>query len=93
MLLIDCPHCGPRSETEFRYSGEAHMTRPAADCDGPTWAAYLFTRENRRGPHAERWRHIHGCGLFFNALRDTATDRVLKTYPAGHDRPAAGGEI
>ena len=25
MLLIDCPHCGPRNEVEFRYGGEAHV--------------------------------------------------------------------
>ena len=30
MLLIDCPHCGPRAEIEFRYGGEAHMVRPTA---------------------------------------------------------------
>ncbi|HLS32032.1 MAG TPA: sarcosine oxidase subunit delta, partial [Brevibacterium sp.] len=22
MLLIDCPHCGPRDEVEFHYGGQ-----------------------------------------------------------------------
>ena len=29
MLLITCPHCGPRAETEFRNGGEAGIVRPA----------------------------------------------------------------
>jgi sarcosine oxidase subunit delta len=37
--------------------------------------------------HAERWRHINGCGRFFNALRDTVSDRFLTTYKAGEARP------
>ena len=31
MLLIDCPHCGARDETEFSYGGEAHIMRPLAE--------------------------------------------------------------
>ncbi len=88
MLLIDCPHCGPRPELEFRYAGEAHIARPAdpsghSDAD---WATHLYGRTNPLGEHAERWRHIHGCGRFFNALRETRTDRLLATYPTGEPR-------
>ncbi|MEO1910704.1 MAG: sarcosine oxidase subunit delta, partial [Paracoccus sp. (in: a-proteobacteria)] len=42
---------------------------------------------NARGPHFERWRHIHGCARFFNAVRDTVSDRFLMTYKAGEARP------
>jgi len=28
MLLIECPWCGPREETEFSCGGEAHIVRP-----------------------------------------------------------------
>ncbi len=90
MLLIDCPHCGPRPELEFRYGGEAHIARPL-DPAGHTdaaWAEHLFYRANTLGEHAERWRHVHGCGRFFNALRDTRSDRFLCVYPAGTPRPA-----
>lgn len=93
MLLIDCPHCGPRAEVEFRYGGEAHMIRPGPDADEETWSDYLYMRDNRRGEHAERWRHAQGCGQFFNAVRDTVSDRITCTYPATGARPAAGGEI
>ena len=52
------------------------------------WRDFLFIRTNARGPHYERWRHVHGCGRFFNALRDTVSDRFLMTYKAGEERPA-----
>jgi sarcosine oxidase subunit delta len=42
--------------------------------------------------HAERWRHLHGCGRFFNALRNTVTDKFVTTYKVGEPRPAADGE-
>jgi sarcosine oxidase subunit delta len=89
MLLIHCPYCGERPEAEFAYGGEAHIARPAdpsALTDGD-WEQFLYMRSNPRGPHAERWRHLHGCARFFNAVRDTTTDRILATYKAGETRP------
>jgi sarcosine oxidase, subunit delta len=85
MLLIRCPHCGPRPEIEFRHGGEAHIARPTdpAALDDEAWAAFLFVRSNPRGLHAERWNHQHGCQRWFNALRDTVTDRFLETDEAG----------
>jgi sarcosine oxidase, subunit delta len=89
MLLICCPYCGPRPEIEFSYGGEAHIARPQnpALLDDDRWAAFLFLRSNPKGVHYERWRHLHGCARFFNAVRDTVSDRFLATYEAGHSRP------
>ena len=89
MLLIRCPYCGERPELEFAYGGEAHIARPAdpAAVSDYDWAAYLYLRTNAKGVHAERWRHTRGCGRFFNALRDTTTDRFIATYKAGEKRP------
>ncbi|MBC7781148.1 MAG: sarcosine oxidase subunit delta [Proteobacteria bacterium] len=28
MLLIACPYCGPRDQTEFNYGGDASVRRP-----------------------------------------------------------------
>ena len=85
MLVIPCPHCGPRPENEFRYAGEAHVARPAdpETYGDAAWAAFLYMRSNTKGRYAERWRHIHGCGRFFNCIRDTVTDRIERTYRAG----------
>jgi len=92
MLLIHCPYCGERPELEFSYGGQAHIARPAqpAELDDEDWGHFLYTRANPRGVHAERWRHVCGCGRFFNALRDTTTDRFLTTYRIGEPRPAPG---
>jgi len=51
------------------------------------WADFLYWRENSKGVHAERWRHTHGCGRFFNALRDTTNDHFLATYRVGERPP------
>lgn len=89
MLLIDCPHCGPRPEIEFRCGGEAHLVRPdPATADDATWGAYLYRRASTKGVQRERWLHGHGCGRWFNAVRDTVTDRFQATYPIGAEPPA-----
>jgi sarcosine oxidase subunit delta len=89
MLLIPCPYCGLRPEIEFVHGGEAHIGRPPnpADVGAEDWTAYLYLRSNEKGVHAERWRHVHGCARFFNALRDTTTDQFLATYRCGEPRP------
>jgi sarcosine oxidase subunit delta len=90
MLLITCPYCGSRAEIEFRYGGEAHLTRPASDCSDAAWADYLYMRKNVRGPRAERWSHARGCGQFFNVVRDTQTNAILATYRRDEARPDIG---
>jgi sarcosine oxidase subunit delta len=89
MLLIACPWCGKRPENEFRYGGEAHIARPSdpASQDDAAWAEFLYRRSNPKGTHAERWRHINGCGRFFNCVRDTVSDRISATYRPGETPP------
>lgn len=91
MLLIRCPYCEEdRPGAEFAYAGEAHVARPRdpSALSDEDWRDFLFIRTNPRGLHFERWRHVHGCGRFFNAARDTVSDRFLTTYRAGEPRPA-----
>jgi sarcosine oxidase, subunit delta len=89
MLLIECPYCGERPEPEFVYGGQAHLARARqpASVSIEAWTDFLYRRDNTRGVHAERWRHAHGCGRFFNALRDTTTDQFIATYKVGEPRP------
>ena len=94
MLLIRCPYCEmDRPELEFRYGGEAHVARPVdpPSHDDSQWSAFLYFRANPKGLHAERWRHVSGCGRFFNCLRDTISDRIITTYKAGEPRPDTAG--
>ena len=91
MLLIRCPYCEmERPEVEFRHGGQAHLARPAdpAAASDAEWAAYLYLRDNSKGRYAERWRHVHGCGRFFDAVRHTVTDRFLATTKAGEPDPS-----
>ncbi|HEY3005103.1 MAG TPA: sarcosine oxidase subunit delta [Kribbellaceae bacterium] len=89
MLLISCPWCGPRNETEYHYGGQAHVAYPEdpAALSDAEWAEYVFYRDNPKGLFAERWVHSTGCRRWFNAVRDTATYEILATYPAGAARP------
>lgn len=93
MLLIPCPWCGPRDETEFSCGGEAHIARPP-DGDAHSdaeWADYLFMRTNPKGVLRERWVHAHGCRRWFNVARDTVSYDVLAVYAMG-ERPAVPGD-
>ena len=90
MLLIHCPYCGEeRPELEFRHAGEAHIARSAAitEVGDEDFEAFLYLRANAKGLVYERWRHVHGCGRFFNAVRDSVTDRFFTTYKAGLPKP------
>ena len=90
MFLIFCPHCrASRSEEEFHYQGEAHVVRPQAprSCSDEEWGIYLYFRTNPRGLHREMWSHSMGCGRFFNVVRNTSTDQILKVYKVNEKRP------
>lgn len=90
MLLIHCPYCDKTlPELEFTYAGEAHIDRPKnpESLSDDEWRNFLFVRNNKRGVHFERWRHLHGCARFFNAARDTVSDKFLTTYRVGEPRP------
>lgn len=88
MLLIPCPYCGPRDETEFHYGGAAHVSYPAdpAACSDAEWGRFLFVRANPKGPFAERWAHTAGCRRWFNVVRDTLTSEIRSAYRMG-ERP------
>jgi methylglutamate dehydrogenase subunit B len=77
MLRIDCPCCGPRDHDEFRYGGDASITRPAHDDrDSEAWFRYVFVRANPRGAHREFWQHVLGCRQWLVVERDTATHAI-----------------
>ena len=82
MLLIRCPWCGPRDESEFAYGGEADISRPP-DPDALSdaqWADYLFMRSNRRGKNREIWNHQHGCRRWFVVERDTVSYEIRAIF-------------
>jgi sarcosine oxidase subunit delta len=80
VLLITCPHCGPREETEFHYGGQAGVAYPAdpAALSDEDWAGYLFFRDNPKGRFTERWVHAAGCRRWFTVVRDTVTSEFVR---------------
>ncbi|MDA0218024.1 MAG: sarcosine oxidase subunit delta [Proteobacteria bacterium] len=89
MLLIECPHCGPREQTEFTCGGEGHIVRPdPATATDAEWGHYLFMRKNPKGLHYERWFHAHGCRQWFHAARSTVTHEIFAIYGIDEPPPA-----
>lgn len=77
MLWITCPVCGPRSETEFTYGGDATAPMPNLNEAGAgPWLDYVFFRDNPRGAHREYWHHNQGCRQWLVVERDTQTHEI-----------------
>jgi sarcosine oxidase subunit delta len=93
MLIIDCPFCGSRPETEFGYGGQAHVAYPEDPhaLTDEEWAQYLFYRDNPKGSYAERWVHSAGCRKWFNVVRDTRTYQITHVYRLTDPRPDLWG--
>ncbi|WP_306043734.1 sarcosine oxidase subunit delta [Mameliella sp. MMSF_3455] len=88
MLTFQCPYCGVQAdETELHAGGEAHLTRHGPGSSDKDFEAYLFMRQNPKGVHFERWRHVNGCGKWFHAARCTMTLEVFGAYPAQTTEP------
>ena len=77
MLRIPCPYCGERDEIEFRYRGDATVSRPASDRDDAVeFASYVYERDNPRGWHTEWWLHVGGCRRLLKVERHTLTHEI-----------------
>ena len=86
MLLIPCPHCGDRHESEFTYGGDASVSVPTTDdTDTEAWYRYVYERENPAGPFEELWHHSSGCGQWVRLKRDTLTNEFIIETGETHD--------
>jgi heterotetrameric sarcosine oxidase delta subunit len=88
MMLIPCPWCGPRSQIEFSYGGDATLKRPAVEASQAAWSDFVYLRDNPSGPHDELWFHGAGCRSWFKVRRDTRTHDILAS--ARIDEPLPG---
>ena len=89
MLLVTCPHCGPRPEEEFTNGREAHIARPTQSevMSDEQWARYTFIHNNHKGWMRERWMHAAGCRRWFNAIRHNVTSQWHTHYEMFADLP------
>lgn len=80
MMLIPCPFCGKRNETEFVYGGPVGPKRPdPATATDTAWVEYLTVVPNPVGPVEERWWHVKGCGMWLTIWRDTRTHEIVES--------------
>jgi sarcosine oxidase subunit delta len=95
MILLTCPNCGDRNVAEFRFGGgvRPRPPDPGAISDAE-WTEYLYYRENPAGTQREWWLHGSGCGLWFQAIRDTRSNQVERTERwASPVAPGAGSHV
>ncbi len=80
MLLIQCPFCGPRNESEFSYGGPAMPPRPSdpAAVSDADWVDWLTVPPNPMGWLEERWWHARGCGAWLTICRHTVTHEITE---------------
>ena len=79
MLLIPCPWCGKRAESEFRCAGPSKPPRREfVNQDDSAWLDYLYQTQNRRGVIEEYWCHEKGCGEWFKLHRHTVTHEFVE---------------
>jgi heterotetrameric sarcosine oxidase delta subunit len=89
MQLIPCPFCGPRSEDEFHYRGDAGVKRPAPDAGEQAFYDYAYTRLNPRGWHTEWWHHFAGCRQWLRVERNTLTHEIRAAVGPAETLPNA----
>jgi heterotetrameric sarcosine oxidase delta subunit len=80
-FVLSCPHCGPREVGDFAYGGEV-LVRPSGEPSRRELYRYVYFRRNVSGVQREWWYHRSGCGAWFQAERDTRTNKVRWTGPA-----------
>lgn len=87
MKILNCPLNGPRNISEFICGGEVTDTPHPVEGSDREWADFTFMENNTRGVVREWWMHV-ATSYWFIAERNTATDEVLRTYPAAELFPA-----
>lgn len=85
MLLVPCPHCGPRNAADMRYVGESHRRPDPNAVTIEAWREHLYMERNPAGLLRETWYCRAGCRRYFVLERDTATNQFVDS-PTGVDK-------
>ena len=89
-FVLTCPHCGVREVADFAFGGEL-SSRPRAEPTLRELCEYNYFRRNVAGVQREWWYHRSGCRTWFQAERDTRTNRVLRVgLPGELGEPGVG---
>lgn len=82
MLLIPCPHCGARAQTEFVYERTMDSV-VTLDTEADAAMETLFARTNPRGVDDELWRHTYGCRAWMVVTRHRVTNEITSVRAVG----------
>jgi sarcosine oxidase subunit delta len=82
MMQINCPHCGPRAQSEFVFerSVDSVVTLDATPLDAMN---ALFSRNNPRGVDDEIWRHSYGCRAWMVVTRHRVSHEISAIRAVG----------
>jgi sarcosine oxidase subunit delta len=84
MKIMTCPVNGARPVSEFTYWGEMRTIPDPQTSTDDEWADYVFCRNGAAGIKKEWWCHT-SSNTWFIVERDTAKDRVIRTYLNGEE--------
>ena len=72
MLLIPCPNCGDREESEFDYGGRS-VRQPDLHSNVDAWHETVYLRQVPAGFVEEFWYHSAGCECWILVSRNPVT--------------------
>ena len=75
MLLIPCPHCGPREQAEFDYGGRA-IALPPLDASVGEWHQALHLGGDGDSRVDEHWYHAAGCERWTRVSRNQHSHEI-----------------
>lgn len=82
MMQLNCPHCGPRAQSEFTYERTVDSVVPL-DAAPEAAMKTLFARSNPRGVDEEIWRHTYGCRAWMVMARHRVTNEISNVRAIG----------
>jgi heterotetrameric sarcosine oxidase delta subunit len=79
VILIQCPHCGPRVSGEFTFLGDRRVAPATGAVDIAEWRRYLYLDPNRPDWTDEAWIHSHGCNRIVAVRRHRLTNETRRS--------------
>ncbi|MFT5115187.1 MAG: heterotetrameric sarcosine oxidase delta subunit [Parasphingorhabdus sp.] len=85
MLLIPCPHCGERDESEFDYGGRA-TDFPELQANQSVWYRAIHLSDVNEVIVNEVWFHAAGCECWIEVQRNIRTHEFQSLEKSSQDR-------
>jgi sarcosine oxidase subunit delta len=82
MLLIPCPYCGERDESEFDYGGRA-VEFPVLSAPRDEWHRALHLSCDAGEDADEYWYHSAGCERWIRLRRNLASHDFIDPTSIG----------